>query len=164
MNDYLLDLLTKYRQKGILIDTNLLLLFVVGSLDPGLIPKVSRTANYSVQDFQIVTKVIDFFDIKITTPHILTEVSNLIDRNEIQGALRTFVSIVVERFVESSKVITHNMFSAFGLTDVAILDISKDNYLVLTNDGPLIGLLKNNGVDVVNLDILRATISKGTDL
>ena len=38
MNDYLLDLFTKYRKSGILIDTNILLLFVVGSLNPDLIP------------------------------------------------------------------------------------------------------------------------------
>jgi rRNA-processing protein FCF1 len=163
MNDYLLDLLTKYRNKGILVDTNLLLLFIVGSLDPGLIPRISRTASYSVQDFQIVAKVIDFFDTKVTTPHVLTEVSNLIDRIEVQRTLRSFVSIVVEKFVESSKIVTHNMFEKFGLADTAILDVSKDNYLVLTNDGPLIGFLSNNDVDVLSLELLRAMTSKGTD-
>ena len=56
------------------------------------------------------------------------------------------------------------MFGKFGPTDVAILDISKDNYLVLTDDGPLVGLLRNNGVDVVYFDVLPATTSKGTDL
>ena len=115
MNDYLLDLFTKYRKSGILIDTNILLLFVVGSLNPDLIPKISRTASFSFQDFQIVEKTIDFFDNKITTPHILTEVSNLIDRVEIQDALRTYVEIAIEQFIESSRVVANNMFSKFGI-------------------------------------------------
>lgn len=60
MNDYVLSLMTKYRTNGILIDTNILLLFIVGSLDPDLILRFSRTTNFSIQDFQIVAKVIDF--------------------------------------------------------------------------------------------------------
>lgn len=158
MNEYFLGLFTKYRKSGVLIDTNILLLFIVGSLNPDLIPKVSRTANFSFQDFQIVEKTIDFFDNKITTPHILTEVSNLIDRVEIQDAFRSYVEIVVEQFIESSRVITNEMFSKFGLTDAAILELSKDSYLVLTDDGPLLGLLENKGVDAISLNMLRKGI------
>ena len=33
MNDYLLKLIQKYKQKGLLIDTNLILLYIVGSID-----------------------------------------------------------------------------------------------------------------------------------
>ncbi len=155
MNDYLLDLFTKYRKSGILIDTNILLLFVVGSLNPDLIPKISRTASFSFQDFQIVEKTIDFFDNKITTPHILTEVSNLIDRVEIQDALRTYVEIAIEQFIESSRVVANNMFSKFGMADTGILELSKGAHLVLTDDGPLMGILGNTGVDAISLKMLR---------
>lgn len=121
MNDYFLELFTKYRKYGILIDTNILLLFVVGSMNPDLIPRVSRTANFSFQDFQIVEKAIDFFDKKITTTHILTEVSDLIDREEIQEGFRSYIEMAVEQIIGNSQVIRNEMFSKFGLTDAAIL-------------------------------------------
>lgn len=93
MSDYFLDLFTRHRTQGLLIDTNILLLFVVGSVNPDLIPKLSCTSNYSIQDFQIVETAIDFFETKVTTPHILTEVSNLVDRKESQEGLSSFVAI-----------------------------------------------------------------------
>lgn len=159
MNDFFLDLLTKYRTKGILIDTNILLLFLVGSVSPDLIPRISRTSNFSFQDFQIISNTIDFFDVKVTTPHVLTEVSNLIGRRSIiQTALRSYVEIVEERFLESTKVVSDEAFLKFGLTDTAILDLAKDSYLVLTDDRPLFGLLMNMGVDAITLDSLRNAV------
>lgn len=155
MTEYILELFTRYRSRGVLIDTNLLLLFVVGSVNSELIPKLSRTSNYSPQDFQIIEKAIDFFDKKITTPHVLTEVSNLVDRTELQTGLSTYVANAVENFVESNQIMANSAFSAFGLADTAILDLSANEYLVLTDDGPLFGLLTNRGVDVVSLNILR---------
>lgn len=160
MNDYFLELFTKYKKKGILVDTNILLLFVVGSLSPDLIKRISRTAHFSIQDFQIISKVIDFFDVRITTPHILTEVGNLIgNRNDIRNALRSYIEIVEERFSESVKIVSDDAFSKFGLTDTAVLDLSKNSCIVLTNDGPLYGLLVSKGVDVVSLALLRQAVS-----
>ncbi|HQU91659.1 MAG TPA: hypothetical protein PLK77_05145 [Pyrinomonadaceae bacterium] len=155
MSDYVLELFTRYRTAGVLIDTNLLLLFIVGSVDSDLISQISRTSNYSFQDFQLVEKAVDFFETKITTPHILTEVSNLISRLELQQGLSTYIQKASEEFVESSQVVVNKFFTTFGLTDTAVLDLAINRYLVLTDDGPLFGMLTNSGADAVNLDTLR---------
>lgn len=88
MNDYLLKLIQKYKQKGILIDTSILLLYIVGSFDINLIRTFKRTQMFSENDFKIVPKFIDYFELKITTPHVLTEVSDFIDnRQSLQSVL-----------------------------------------------------------------------------
>ncbi len=70
MNDYLLKLIQNHKQKGLLVDTNILLLYIIGTVDINLIRNFSRNANFTENDFYNVSKFIDIFDIKITTPHI----------------------------------------------------------------------------------------------
>lgn len=159
MNEEILKLFVKYKTSGVLVDSNLLLLFVVGSLGPELIPRVSRTANYSFEDFQVLEKTIEFFEQKITTPNILTEVSNLIgNRGDFQEALGAFISEADEIFLKSINLVMQKGFSQFGLADTATFEVAKNQFLVITDDGPLYGFLRNIGVDVVNLLTLRKLV------
>ena len=156
MNNYLLQLIQKYRQKGILIDTNLVLLYIVGSIDILQIREFSRTAMFTANDFYKVSKFIDYFDLKITTPHVLTEVSNLIgNRQNLPTLLQTYIEKSKEIFLESSEVSKRNAFFNFGLADTAITETAKGSYLVLTDDRPLYGFLINSQIDVVSLDLIR---------
>ena len=156
MNDYLLKLIQKYRQKGLLIDTNIILLYLIGSLDISLIRDFSRTSMFTANDFYKVSKFIDYFDLKITTPHVLTEVSNLIgNRQNLPTLLQTYIEKSKEIFLESSEVSKRNAFFNFGLADTAITETAKGSYLVLTDDRPLYGFLINSQIDVVSLDLIR---------
>ncbi len=156
MNDYLLRLIQIYKQKGILIDTNIVLLYIVGSLNVSLIREFSRTSMFTETDFDKLSKFIDFFELKITTPHILTEVSNLIgNRHDIQNLLKTYVKSSEEKFLESFKICENRAFLNFGLADIAISETAKDLYLVLTNDSNLFGFLINQKIDVVSLEQIR---------
>jgi len=153
MNDYLLKLIQKYKNKGILVDTNIFLLYIVGSFDIYLIRNHSRTANFTEDDFDRVSKFIDAFDIKITTPHVLTEVSDLLgNKKELQFALRKYIEIMKEKFLESKQIAGTKTFLQFDLADAAIGETAKDSYLVVTDDNPLFGYLTNQKIDVVNLD------------
>jgi hypothetical protein len=62
------NLYLKYKSKGILIDTNLLLLLLVGFYDENLIAKFKRTSKYSKEDFQIIRNFILHFEKIIITP------------------------------------------------------------------------------------------------
>ncbi len=44
------DLVTRYQAEGLLIDTNLLLLFLVGETDTAAIEKFGRTSSYGLTD------------------------------------------------------------------------------------------------------------------
>ncbi len=70
-------LLARYKRKGVLVDSNLLLLLFVGLFDPARIKKFKRTGHFSEVDFRLLVNFLAYFDKAITTPHILTEVSNL---------------------------------------------------------------------------------------
>lgn len=156
MNDYLLKLFQKYKNKGILVDTNIFLLYVVGSIDINLIRNHSRTAKFTEEDFNRVSKFIAAFDIKITTPHILTEVSDLLGNNpKLQIALRKYIEIMKEKFLQSRQIAETKTFLQFGLADAAISETAKDSYLVVTDDNPLFGYLTNQKIDAVSLDQIR---------
>jgi len=73
-----ISLLESYRKKGILVDTNILLLYFVGSVNPKRISQFKRTNQFNVDDFELLIQILGYFQKIVTTPNILTEVSNLI--------------------------------------------------------------------------------------
>ncbi len=160
MNDSnLLRLFNKYKNKGIFIDTGILLLYVVGSDNPALVKKFSRTANFDENDFILVSKFIDNFKSKITSPHILTEVSDLLGENEKNNfhiILQTYINGVEEKLLTSKEIAASESFLKFGLADSAIIENSKETYLIFTADNRFYGYLTSTGIDAVNFDSLKS--------
>jgi rRNA-processing protein FCF1 len=156
MNEYSSILFEKYRTKGVIVDTNVLLLYLVGSFDPNLIRNFKRTAGFTEEDFDLVNSFTNSFEMRVTTPHILTEVSDLIgNREELHILLKEYLNFSDEKFLESKKIAENPAFNRFGLADTAIVDTAKDSYLVFTDDGPLYNFLTNIGVDALKLDQIR---------
>lgn len=156
MNEYLINLIGKYKQKGILIDTSILLLYIVGVYDINLVSRFKRTEMFSEDDFERVSKFVDYFDLKIATPHILTELSNFIDnRPDLQGVLKTYIDNSKEIFLESSDLSKRQTFLKFGLADTSVTFTAENKYLILTDDRSLYGFLMNSNIDAVNLDQIR---------
>jgi hypothetical protein len=159
MNGLASDLISKHRANGILVDTNLLLLYIVGSIDIESIRNFKRTAKYNTDDFDIVCTLIEIFDKKIvTTPHILSQVSDLLGYNDaLRGGLKLLIDRFVSRevFVESCVLVQNPEYSTFGIADAAIIDLAKRSCLVLTDDNPLFGYLRNVRSDVINLNEFR---------
>jgi hypothetical protein len=44
-------LIEKHRSKGVLVDTNLLVLLLVGSINKRRIPEFKRTQSFTIEDF-----------------------------------------------------------------------------------------------------------------
>lgn len=159
--DYVIELLGRYKGKGLLIDANLLLLYFVGAYDPDRISRFKRTMAFTVDEFLLLATVFDYFDIIITTPNILTEVSNL--SGQLPKDLHSFffndlakrIPVLEEHYTSSSTIASSTHFNRFGLTDSGIIDIVKDKYLVLTDDLKLFDHLQNLGIDAVNFNHLR---------
>lgn len=159
--DYFVDLLYRYRNKGLLIDANLLLVYFMGCYDPFRIPKFKRTLTFTVEDFHILERAFRFFSKVITTPNILTEVNSLsnqlpedLKKDYYTKAAEQIVEIE-EHYKESGKVCALEHFRKFGLTDSGIIDLVKDKYLVLTDDFPLANYLQTVGIDVINFNHIR---------
>ena len=101
---------------GFLIDANLLILLVVGSVDRDLIPKHRRLRRFAVEDYERLLNLIGHFDRVFVTPNTLTETSNLLaqhadpERSRFFDRLRTHESEeIVEVAERVGKVISGAM-------------------------------------------------------
>lgn len=159
--EYFIELIGRYKAKGLLIDTNLLLLYFIGTYDPDRIPRFKRTMGFTVDEFHLLDAIFTNFDKVITTPNILTEVSNL--SGQLSSDLRTYfysdfakrIPKLDEQYISSAKISSSAHFNKFGLTDSGIVDTVKGNYLVLTSDLNLFGYLQNLGIDAINFNHIR---------
>jgi hypothetical protein len=55
------DLLEKYAGKGVLVDTNILLLLFVGSFDRTKISVFKRTSRFTPEDYDKLVVFLEFF-------------------------------------------------------------------------------------------------------
>lgn len=160
-------LFARHRGKNILLDSNLLLVFLTGLVGAHLFERFERVRDYAFDDFELIVQLLSSFTTLITTPHILTEVSNL--ANKLSGSYRdewfTNLALLVASEGERHEAremwtpakILANMpeFARFGITDSAVTKLASDA-LVVTDDFKLSGDLRKNGFDVLNFGELRA--------
>ncbi|MBW4544084.1 MAG: hypothetical protein KME25_06535 [Symplocastrum torsivum CPER-KK1] len=129
-------LIPKYAQKGVLVDTNVLILYLVGLTNPKLIETFKRTKQFSIEDFELLIALIAAFNNKvITTPNILTETSNFIgqleepERSKCYSISAQAIAEICEIYIESRIVANSSNFKIYGLCDCGIANIVKDKYL-----------------------------------
>jgi rRNA-processing protein FCF1 len=165
------SLVARTRPHGLLVDTNLLLVWVVGSCNPRLLGRFARTSAYDEESFDLLARFLDLYPVILTTPNVLTEVGNLAGtlKRDLSGHLARTVSAEVwglfakkievlrEDYVPSAKAVTDRHFPKVGLTDAAIVQAAVARQcLVLTDDATLAQILGARGVPVINFNHLRA--------
>jgi hypothetical protein len=161
MIDYLESVIDRHRAGGVLIDSNLLLLLLAGLHDRPLVSRLKRLNTYTQEDFDLLFRFCGFFAHRVTTPHVLTEVSNLSEKGA-QSVLRPFFEFMAEYFVEldeqyenSAILAKHTLFVSFGLADSALAQASDDGLLILTDDLRLYAALERRGAPAINFNHLR---------
>ncbi|MHC5745196.1 MAG: PIN domain-containing protein [Nostoc sp.] len=164
MKDVINSLIRRYHQKGILIDTNILLLYFVGSINRERITRFNRTQQFIPEDYDLLLRIIVKFRKLVTTPNILTEVSNFVDklvepeRSQCFTIFALFaqnVDILDEYYVKSLDAVNTEKFIKFGLTDSGILTLARGKYLILTDDFKLANYLQSVDIDVINFNNIR---------
>ena len=136
---------------GYFLDTNLLVLLVVGSESRELIPKHGRLEHYSTEDYDILSELLEDADDLYVTPNTLTETSNLLgqhgepERSLLMKRLQYLIHGSREIIVASAEASSNAKFERLGLTDAALLEI-------VTTDIPLL---------TVDLDLYLAAIESG---
>lgn len=111
----------QYQKKGIIVDTNLLLLVIAGGTPS--IANFKRTSGYTPDDYFLLLKVIDQFEKLIATPHILAELSNL--TNGLYGkhlqdfyvTLKNSLSTICEIHHPAADICKDYELFPFGLAD-----------------------------------------------
>lgn len=157
------DPASAHRKERLLIDSNLLLLLFVGQYDPTRIERFKRTDQFTIEDFELLVEYIKQFREVVTTPSILTEVSNLL--GQLPENLKYLfwqhfgrgLKNLNEHYTRSQELGGEKGFSRFGLTDTAILKAANETCRVLTDDFRLAQYLIGHNIDVINFNHLRTS-------
>jgi len=153
-----------YFRKGIIVDTGPLVLLLAGYYNYDSIGKSKLTAEFTKGDFDILTSFLSKFRKIIVTPHVLAEVSNLINTRVHKSDFADFIEKITEIlsdfkevYVQKDEIISREELKKVGITDTGILlACERDNNLILTKDFSFKGLCISKGLPVIHFDRLRA--------
>lgn len=164
MVDYTSYLVGKYCHKGIIIDTNVMLVYIVGIYNQNYLLKFERTRGYK-EVFEYVYAVLPQFRRHIITPHILTELSNLsmrIQDNRLVEYFSVFSRILggtAEEYISKDDILNSVLLPKLGVTDLTIIEAAeKYKCLVFTDDWPATGHMRYRGIEVLNLKEIRTEL------
>ena len=155
------SLIKKYKGRGALFDTNLLVLLLVGSINERRIPEFKRTQDYSIADFRTLKRLVQWFGTLSVTPHVLSQVSDLTklsgrEFDMVREQFREFVVSAEECSYSARELVHHPLFARFGLADASVSAACEQNRLVLTADLDLYIALTSRGLDAMNFRHVRA--------
>src|SRR5438477_8584458 len=151
-SEELAELVSRHRSQGVLIDSNLLLLLLVGLCDIDWISGFKRTQQYRSLDFDILHRLVSRFERIVTSPNVATEVNGLANqlrdnwRRVFAAEFKRRIAVMEERYIGSTAASSEEHFPEFGLTDAVSLRAAREGYLVLTDDAPLYHLLEGLGL------------------
>jgi hypothetical protein len=146
---------------AVLLDTNLLILLIVGTTDRSYISKHKKLRAYSEDDFDLLLRLLDSMSAIIVTPNILTEASNLASQigepacTRIAMTFRALVGGFDERYVDSRRAVDQTEFPRLWLTDSGILDEMTNTEVLLTADHGLYLAALHRGHEALNFNHLR---------
>lgn len=147
---------------GILLDTNVLLVLLVGSVDEKLVGNVSRLRGYDAEDFRRLSDLVSNANRIVMTPHIAVETWNLAD-NMLYGShkksfMNAFGSLMIrseERWTKTVEICKARHFSRLGVADTGIAIIKRRRPVVITDDSGLFRALGELGHRCINFTHLR---------
>jgi hypothetical protein len=145
--------------KTVALDTNLLVLLVVGLTNRNYIPVHGRLRAYTVADFDLLNELIGASAGVVVTPNTLTEASDLLRqkirepaRSEIAGVFQALIQKLHERYVSSVAASTREEFLRIGLADSALLEMGKEDVVILSADLDLCVAAEMAGYTAVNFN------------
>lgn len=145
------------RGRSVLLDTNLLVLLIVVTVNQDYIRRHKRTRAYDLDSFQLLLDLLAGFRTVVTTPNILTEASNLLRHGgddpisaEIAAAFQRFAEQQPETYLPSRDAARRPEFHRLGLTDCVIMALGTQPVSVLTDDLDLYISSVRAGLDAHN--------------
>jgi hypothetical protein len=144
----------------VILDSNLLLLRWCGALDTSLLKTFKRLQGFAIDDIQVLGEVLSTLGAIKTTPHVLTEVSNLANalpswkKFAWASHLAEQIGLVEEHWEPASDILQDRSLRVFGLTDAALGRLAG-THLILSVDWPLCNHLAAHGLAAINFHSLR---------
>jgi hypothetical protein len=144
----------------VVLDSNLLLLYWCSSFDPALIRTFKRLNAFDPRDIFILGETLAALGELRTTPHVLTEVSNLANalpswrKPAWSLHISTGIALIPEFHEPASTIMADSGSIEFGLTDAALTRLASD-HAILTIDWRLASMLHSRGLAGINFKHLR---------
>ena len=154
--------LKPYIGKPAILDANILLLHWCSSFDPELVRTFKRLNSFEVEDIQLLGETLKVFSVIRTTPHVLTEVSNLANalprwrKDDWSEHFSRQIEVIPEEWAPA-KTIAANPMMFLGLTDAGLANLAS-THVILTIDFPLSNSLESRGLNVINFTHLRSAL------
>ena len=169
MRDDLFEKLQSFEPRGILLDTNLLVVYIVAITDIRKVGIAKRTEAYGESDALFLLKLLPRYAKRFTTPGILAEATNLLQTffnalpaaatEWLRDALREDLNLTEERHVPANTLAQDDALLRYGFTDLAVAALAGEQMIVLTADAPLARLLEIRRLPCVNYNHIRFAIS-----
>ena len=146
------------KSKGVIFDTELLLVVCIGIKDQNSISRNKRTSSYDKTDFNNFINILRFAGKRFVSPQILGELTNFVDdlteplRSEVLTIVKELCNGQEEIYVEK-EILLKNRYWFFktGFSDTSLLQICKDEKCVLfSSDFKLTGLANKAGLTAIN--------------
>ena len=156
------SLLHAHDGKPALYDSNLFLLYLAATFDPSLISSFKRLNSFVPEDVALVAALSRRFSSISTTPHVLTEVGNLLNHLPLSAKTRMLpwfgsqIAQFEEVFVEARVLGKLRSFHQFGITDSCLAHLAE-KYVIVSIDFPLVGFIQSQGLSAINFTNLRAS-------
>jgi len=148
---------------NLILDTPILLLYLVGSYDTDYITRFKRTYKYTKDDYEYIKEIINRAKKIYITPQIVAEVSNWSFEID-EGRIYTYMKTLVEKFKNylegyiklEALLKNEELLVKIGFTDMSIIELAKNiDCLVLTDDFPFSQRANSIGCRVINFTELR---------
>ena len=152
--------LKQYIGKPVILDSNLLLFHWCAGFDPGLVTSFKRLNSFQEEDIELLSETLKVFSVLRTTPHVLTEVSNLANslpewvKEDWSEFFSKQIQVISEEWTSAATIAT-GKFMWLGLTDAALAALAK-THVIFTLDFPLANSLESQGLNVINFTHLRS--------
>lgn len=158
--------MTSFEGRRVLLDTNLLLLLLIGSIDRGLLDTNKRVRNYSEQEFVLLTEFLREAESLMTTQHVNAQTSDL-GASSLAGKYRTIfltllraihipdvttiLSVKADEMPQPIRSLDPDIFDHLGVADAGLIRAALESKSILfTDDLQLYLRAQRHGVDVVN--------------
>lgn len=139
------------------IDTEPLILYVVGMINKNYIGQSRKTSIYNRLDFELLQNAIGNISNLLVPPNVWTETDNHL--NNIVGQynfiyyelLKNFIANSTEKYIKTNNIINESTFSLLGITDTILLKLAKTTGNLITADSKLSNYARSNGINVYDL-------------
>lgn len=143
----------------LVIDTNALVVLLVGLVSPQQVGIHKRTTLFSKEDFDRLIHVINDFSQLIILPNVWTEVDNILNESfkyeYKQKYIQNFRYITLnstEKYLSTISITDKHEFSVLGVTDTLLLTLaSETKNRLITSDSALSDHALSQGIEVYDM-------------